>query len=111
MWWTGAVEVAGNATAVTVLGWRAAATLRAQFWSLLALQVSAVLWFTSNVAYGLMYVGSETGRWMLWDTTFDDTAEMLQQLAIVALPVATLWLVAQLVRDYWRAASKLNGSR
>jgi len=110
MWWTGAVEAAGNASVVGVMAWRIRSTIRAQFWSLLALQTAAVLWFTSNVAYGLMYVGSETGRWMLWDTTFDDTAEMLQQAAIVALPVATLWLVAQLVRDYWRAASKLNGS-
>lgn len=109
MWWAGVVEAAGNATVVAVLGWRITATVRARFWALVGFQIAAAVWFTSNVGYALMFIGSETGRWMWWDTWFDQTSETLQQLATVALPVTVLTLTGQLVRDYWSAARRLTG--
>lgn len=109
MWWAGAVEAAGNAAVVTVLGWRIRLTWKTRWWSLLAFQVSAAIWFASNIGYAMMFMGSETGRWMWWDTWFDQTSETLQQLAIIVLPLAVLNLVRQLVKDYWTMARKLEG--
>ena len=109
MWWAGAVEAAGNAAVVAVLGWRIRSAWKTRWWSLLAFQVSAAIWFASNVGYAFMFMGSETGRWMWWDTWFDQTSETLQQLAIIVLPLAVFNLVGQLVKDYWAMARKLEG--
>ena len=56
MWWVGLVEGAGNAAVVTVLGWRIRSTWKTRWWSLLAFQVSALMWFASNIMYAVYFV-------------------------------------------------------
>lgn len=109
MWWTGVVEAAGNAAVVTVLGWRIRSTWRARFWSLLALQISAALWFTSNVLYALYFVMWEAFDIDWWSGAHYDLTKGAQQLAIMLLPLTVLNLIGQLFRDYRTAAHRLAG--
>ena len=109
MWWTGVVEAAGNAAVVAVLGWRIKATVRAKFWALVAFQIAALAWFTSNVAYAVYYVMWEAFEIDWWSGVHYDVTKGLQQLAIMALPVTVLYLIGQLFRDYRTAARRLAG--
>jgi len=109
MWWTGAVEAAGNAAVVTVLVWRIRSAWRIRFWSLVALQAAAVLWFTSNVAYAVYFVMWEAFDIDWWSGAHYDITKGAQQLAIMLLPLTVLNLVWQLFRDYRSAAQRMVG--
>lgn len=107
MWWVGIVEGVGNALVVAMLGWRITSAVRARFWSLLAWQVSAVLWFTSNVAYALYFVMWERFEIDWWSGFHYDLTKGAQQLAIMLLPLTVLNLVGQLFRDYRKMAKRM----
>ncbi len=107
MWWVGVVEAAGNLAAVTVLCWSIRSTWVARWWSLLALQTSAALFFVSNVFYATYFVMWERFEVDWWSGFHYDLTKGAQQLAIMALPFVTLNLVVKLFRDYRNTARRL----
>ena len=109
MWWTGAVEAAGNAAVVAVLAWRIRSTIRARFWALVVLQAAAVLWFASNVFYAVYFVMWEAFDIDWWSGVHYDLTKGAQQLAIMLLPLTVLHLIWQLFRDYRSASRRLAG--
>lgn len=107
MWWVGVIEAAGNLAAVTVLGWRIRLTWRTRWWSLLALQATGTLWFTSNVLYAVYFVMWERFEIDWWSGFHYDLTKAAQQLAIMLLPLTVLNLMWQLFNDYRSAARKM----
>lgn len=108
MWWVGVVEGAGNLAVVAVLGWRIRLTWRTRWWSLLAFQVSAAMWFASNIMYAVYFVMWERFEIDWWSGFHYDVTKGVQQLAIMLLPLAVLNLMSQLFRDYRKAERRLT---
>ena len=107
MWWVGLVEGLGNAAVVTVLGWRIRSSWKTRWWSLLAFQASAVMWFASNIMYAVYFVMWERFEIDWWSGFHYDLTKGAQQLAIMLLPLAVLTLISQLFKDYRKAERRL----
>lgn len=107
MWWVGIIEAAGNLAAVTVLGWRIRSTWKTRWRSLLALQATGALWFTSNVFYAVYFVMWERFEVDWWSGFHYDLTKAAQQLAIMLLPLTVLNLMWQLFNDYRSATRKM----
>ena len=110
MSWIGIIEAAGNLAVVSVLGWRMRSALAAKFYSLLAWQTAALLWFASNVAYGIYYFVWERYEIDWFVGLHYDATKLAQQLAIMALPLTTLNLITKLFKDYRNASQRLAGN-
>jgi len=111
MWWVGIVEALGNASVIGILVWRMRSTWKARWYSLLGLQSSAVLWFASNVMYAVYYVMWEAFEIDWWSGFHYDVTKAAQQIAIIALPLATLNLMSQVIKSYNKASRLLVGNR
>ena len=107
MWWVGIIEAAGNLAAVSVLGWRMRSALKLRWWSLLAFQTSAALWFASNIFYAVYFFMYERFEIDWWAGFHYDLTKGAQQLAIMLLPLTVLALVSQLFRDYRKMARRM----
>lgn len=107
MWWVGIIEAAGNLAAVTVLGWRMRSAFKLRWWSLLAFQAVAAMWFASNVAYAIYFFMYERFEIDWWSGFHYDLTKGAQQLAIMLLPLTVLNLVGQLFRDYRNMAKRM----
>jgi hypothetical protein len=108
VWWVGIIEAAGNLAAVTVLGWRIRSTWKTRWWSLLALQATGALWFTSNVFYAVYFVMWERFEIDWWSGFHYDLTKGGQQIAIMLLPLVTLNLIGQVFKDYAKTARRLS---
>ncbi len=107
MWWVGIIEAAGNLAAVTVISWRIRSSLKLRWWSLLAFQTSAALWFTSNIFYAVYFFMYERFEIDWWSGFHYDLTKGAQQLAIMLLPLTVVNLVWQLFRDYRSMARRM----
>lgn len=108
MSWIGIIEAAGNLAVVTVLGWRMRSAFVAKFYSLLAWQTAALLWFASNVAYGIYYFVWERYGIDWFIGLHYDATKLAQQLAIMALPLTTITLITALFRDHRKTSQRLS---
>lgn len=107
MWWVGIVEAFGNSLAIAVLCWRMRSALKLRWFSLLAFQAVAAMWFASNVAYAIYFFMWERFEIDWWSGLHYDLTKGAQQLAIMLLPLTVLNLVWQLFRDYRSAAKRM----
>ena len=108
MWWVGLIEGAGNLAVVTVLFWRMRSAFKIRWWSLLAWQAVAIMWFASNVMYAVYFFMWERFEIDWWAGFHYDMTKGAQQLAIMLLPLTVLNLMSQLFRDYRKAARRMT---
>ncbi len=98
----GFIELAGAVAAMTVAGiWARLAITR--FTAAGVLLIAVALWSLTNVWYSLAFILQHGQNVIIWDTWQEQAAETVQQAATIVTPLATVFLIGQLMKDRRRA--------
>ena len=98
----GSIELIGALAAMIVAGiWARLAITR--FTAAGVLLIAIATWSLTNVWYSVAFILQHGPNIVIWDTWHEQAAETVQQAATIVTPLATVFLIGQLMKDRRRA--------
>lgn len=98
----GVLELTGALAAMTVASiWARLAITR--FTAAAVLLIAIAMWSLTNVWYSVAFILRHGLDINIWDTWHEQAAETVQQAATIVTPLATVFLIGQLMKDRRRA--------
>lgn len=98
----GSIELIGALAAMIVAGiWARLAITR--FTAAGVLLIAIAMWSLTNVWYSIAFILQHGLGIIIWDTWHEQAAETVQQAATIVTPLATVFLIGQLMKDRRRA--------
>jgi fatty acid desaturase len=98
----GLIELAGAVAAMIVAGIWARLAIT-QFTAAGVLLIAVAAWSLTNVWYSIAFILQHGFDTVIWDTWQEQAAETVQQAATITTPLATVFLIGQLMKDRRRA--------
>jgi hypothetical protein len=74
-----------------------------QFAAAGVLLIAVAAWSLTNVWYSIAFILQHGPNIIIWDTWQEQAAETVQQAATIVTPLATVFLIGQLMKDRRRA--------